>query len=91
MKRPLSTRLCILVATSLFAINAYSQALPDPGKDPVDPVDSISRSIELKVVHARLYEIPATPADNTSQEKLFNSVDNFSFYNPQEKLSSSIK
>jgi hypothetical protein len=41
MKRLLPIHFFLFLLTSLFALDGFSQALPDPGVDPLGPVDSI--------------------------------------------------
>ena len=89
MKRLLTARVFFFLVTSLFAINSYSQALPDPGDDPINTVDSVSQSINSKLIPAEPHEITATPEDTTSGEKPLIGIDNLSFYITEKNLKSS--
>jgi len=91
MKRFLTTRLFIFLITSLIAINAAGQALPDPGDDPIDTVDSLSQSIRLKLIPPESHETRATVTDTTSGRKPLIGIDNLSFYNTQENFKSLLK
>jgi hypothetical protein len=59
MKGFLPMRLFLFILISLFTVNAFSQAIPDPGNDPVEPLDSIAQTIN---------SIPAT----TGQKEVLN-------------------
>lgn len=48
MKRLLPIHFFLVLLTSLFAPDGFSQALPDPGIDPLAPVDSIVQNHIVK-------------------------------------------
>jgi hypothetical protein len=88
MKQLLIGRLVILVLMTPIAIPANSQALPDPGDDPIHNVDSSSQHIDLKLIPVKSSDTSAIPPDAASRDKPLNAIGNLSVHT-KENLKSS--
>lgn len=75
MKRLLPIHFILFLLTWLFTLNAFSQALPDPGSDPIEPVDSITQTHSLQrgvpedkaAIKYAISKDPTTPLEDTTK------------------------
>ena len=69
MKGLLLLRLFLFICTSLFTINTFSQGIPDPGNDPIEPFDSIAQTINSIPVITGQIEVLNVPSPDLPIKK----------------------
>ncbi|HEU5052903.1 MAG TPA: hypothetical protein VFT78_07310 [Hanamia sp.] len=62
MKKRFPRRLFLFLISSILVSSSYSQALPDPGNDPLNIEDTIAQSVHQKT-------IPSKEAEKVSVKK----------------------
>ena len=91
MKRLLLIHFFLFSFTWLFTVNAFSQALPDPGNDPIEPVDTIVKSNSVKpnvsvYKAATKFTVSKAPA-----RALEDTAEYCPVYKPEDLLNRSLK
>ena len=69
MKGLLLLRLFLFICTSLFTINTFSQGIPDPGNDPLEPLDSIAQTINSIPVMTGQIEVLNVPSPESGDRR----------------------
>jgi hypothetical protein len=85
MKKSLPVYCFLVLLTSLFTTNAFSQALPDPGTDPITLVDSVAQTHLVKKEVANLQETAVLTTSNIPTQQLASNDDFSSACNREEK------
>ena len=85
MKKLLLIHFNLFLLIFLFAMNGFTQALPDPGVDPLAPPDSIAQvnNIKKEIVNLEEPILPTPSAIPAGQ--LANNEQNPSAYKHEEK------
>ena len=91
MKKFLFIRIPLYLLTLLFSVSVLSQSIPDPGRDPLHPVDSIAQKTTLKSGVANRKETTDVHASKATSQGFGNSADYASGYKHEEKLEQPLK
>lgn len=91
MKKLLLFHFNLFLLTSLFTIKGFSQALPDPGIDPLAPPDTIAQIHTLKKDFVTRKETILLTASAIPSDQLANNEENSSAYKREEKAKQNSK